>query len=720
MLFVCLLELGCRHVPRTPPGSAAIEPPGQSPGRHPFALCTPPDRSIAVGEEPVDLAVLPSVTGTPRLVVANAGSDDLSLVGRDGERWLEIQRIKSSPAPIALAIADVNADSHPDVIAIHRTDLVASVHLGAPDGTLGPLVSVPLDRPALALTAADLDGDGDVELAITSGERRKYGVLHLFTLDGAGTIRDEVRYEVHPIPIAVAAGDIRGDPGRELAVFHQWWPRHEIVSPGRPRRPEPERSAAAVTPSTTDGVLADLLGDGHLEAVVVSMDDYAEDPGKLVVYRDEGFDEFMARATVLLPQAPNQVLVHDIDGDGHPEVLAFLGIASLLERLPNVRLPSSLPPLDPAAGYPPPVLQVYRAKDTELELRAEVAADGLSFVAQDLTSDGSVDLAAVQGRLHVHSSPFVTRSRGPELADGMRSLSALDIDGDGDDEVVVERADGCSRLLAEGSELRLVPLERDEASRGRCARTAAADGATSAGTPPLTLNIPHSRERVLGPLPIASDQPPPVLIALRETDREVNWNGFQVDMDSPELHLYLARGTGKAVRVGTLVDDDGERTGSYVGLDGVSNILDLRHSSDVAEFATGDFDRDGNSELVLVDRRRQLYVLWGQAGGLLAAPVRWSVGHVQSLAIGDLDGDGFDELVTLSDRAAVIRIYAPTDTSTPRPGAVFGVGVGAHRVAIGVIDDDRGPEIVYDDRFTREFEVLRLSPCSRRPTRAAI
>lgn len=105
--------------------------------RRSFARCLPPDRSFAVGARPADLASLSRVGGSPALVVANEGSNDLSLVRREGDRWREVQRVSTGSAPFALAVSDIDADGSLDVTAIHREAPLASLHFGAADGTLG-------------------------------------------------------------------------------------------------------------------------------------------------------------------------------------------------------------------------------------------------------------------------------------------------------------------------------------------------------------------------------------------------------------------------------------------------------------------------------------------------------------------------------------------------------------------------------------------------------
>ena len=89
----------------------------------------------------------------------------------------------------AVAIADVNLDSHPDVLVVSTSGL--EVRLGSGDGMLGAPASFPAGS-AQFLTLGDLDGDGDAD-AVTSADSLHVGVL---LGQGDGTFSSPVSFPV--------------------------------------------------------------------------------------------------------------------------------------------------------------------------------------------------------------------------------------------------------------------------------------------------------------------------------------------------------------------------------------------------------------------------------------------------------------------------------------------------------------------------------------------
>jgi hypothetical protein len=104
---------------------------------------------------------------------------------------------------VSVAIADVNGDGKPDVIALDELDntidhSAISVLLGNGDGTLGTAVIYELEGSgAQSLVAADLNGDGKLDLVTTDANPKGSGLLTVLLNKGDGTFPNQVKYSSH-------------------------------------------------------------------------------------------------------------------------------------------------------------------------------------------------------------------------------------------------------------------------------------------------------------------------------------------------------------------------------------------------------------------------------------------------------------------------------------------------------------------------------------------
>ena len=135
--------------------------------------------------------------GAPGTVIQAWGSpvtldggnyDDAAIADLDGDGGLDIAATKPGtntvavwlgppagpptffPAglkPLAVCVADLNADTVPDVVVTSGRNATVSILLGAGGGALHAPISVPAAREPLDVAAADLDADGDTDLAVT-------------------------------------------------------------------------------------------------------------------------------------------------------------------------------------------------------------------------------------------------------------------------------------------------------------------------------------------------------------------------------------------------------------------------------------------------------------------------------------------------------------------------------------------------------------------------
>src|ERR1051325_4674492 len=226
-----LLACGCdgffhvrpHHTDTDAPSDAAM-PDGET-TPHAFHGCGFPGPPIALtGALPVAIAI-GDLDGDGRLdfVVANKNEDTIGvfLELRDGTFGTQtVYALGSAKGLAALALADVDSDGRPDVIATAATTSQVVVLSNMGDGrfALAPFISTGASPGALVVT--DLDGDGKPD--VVTAARNDHAVdVHLNS--GGGMFSAPTAYPVDNagaplVPTSLAVGKLAGDAAPDLAI----------------------------------------------------------------------------------------------------------------------------------------------------------------------------------------------------------------------------------------------------------------------------------------------------------------------------------------------------------------------------------------------------------------------------------------------------------------------------------------------------------------------
>lgn len=153
------------------------------------------------------------------LVEANENDSTLSVLMGNGDGTFQSQSVVANEAgslPIAMTAADFNGDGNLD-LAIASNDTV-TVLLGNGDGTFqySPALVTPVSpvNPK-SIAAGDFNGDGVPDLAVTDGNSATVLIL---TGNGNGTFQTGNAYAVGAGPIGMVAADLNGDGNPDLAI----------------------------------------------------------------------------------------------------------------------------------------------------------------------------------------------------------------------------------------------------------------------------------------------------------------------------------------------------------------------------------------------------------------------------------------------------------------------------------------------------------------------
>ncbi|MBI3846339.1 MAG: VCBS repeat-containing protein [Planctomycetes bacterium] len=336
-------------------------------------------------------------------------------------------------SPNALATGDLDGDGDTDLVASSSVQggglaIFTQVTPGKFDtrsvvlhGAAGDLLS--------GVAMADVDGDGDLDLVGTGGERSSH--LLLWTQESGAFQRVPIMVPAGasgdaPGPKGVAIGDVDGD-GRLDLVSANFDGNSVTVLYGDASRTFTRTAIVedAKLESPVSVALADLDGDGRAD--VMSADSQSGNVG--IFYFDSAGTE---RQRVFLPlpngAGPLSVATGDLDGDGRLDIACAAGSANELvvfyQRAMGGFDPADPPTIVSSAGEP---------------------GNPQSVAIADMNGDGRVDLVSANYNTHdatiyLQSSPG-RFSQAPRRVwdsdlDGPQALAVVDVDGDGDPDVV--------------------------------------------------------------------------------------------------------------------------------------------------------------------------------------------------------------------------------------------------------------------------------------------
>ena len=150
----------------------------------------------------------------PDLLVANEGSSNISLLTGMGDGTFAAEVSTPIASPLSLAAADLDGDGKLDVVvAAIGSDV--SVLLGHGDGTFASAVSFPTGAAykTNAVALADLDGDGRLDIIAANGS-----TLSILRGFGNGTFSSPISIDSINDATSIAVADFNGDDRLDLVV----------------------------------------------------------------------------------------------------------------------------------------------------------------------------------------------------------------------------------------------------------------------------------------------------------------------------------------------------------------------------------------------------------------------------------------------------------------------------------------------------------------------
>ena len=171
-----------------------------------------------------------------------------------------------------ITVNDFNGDEAPDVALTNRDSNDVSVFINNGDGSMQPAVSYAFGTWLWGITSADLDGDDDVDLAVIyiATSQMVEATVGIFRNNGDGTFATVEPHVVNGGAAWIAAADVDDDGDQDLAISQTFGDEVSILQ-NQGNATFVPNSAWLVSDGPMGLAIVDLDGDETREIVVAAM-----------------------------------------------------------------------------------------------------------------------------------------------------------------------------------------------------------------------------------------------------------------------------------------------------------------------------------------------------------------------------------------------------------------------------------------------------------------
>jgi hypothetical protein len=211
-----------------------------------------------------------------------------------------------------LAAADLNGDGKLDLVITNFNAATISVLLGNGDGTFQPHVEYTTGSGPTSVAVGDFNRDGKLDLVTTN---RYSDTISILLGNGDGTLTSGATYSTGPLPRWVSIADLNGDGKLDLAEVTDYpSPPTAAIYLGNGDGTFQSSVTYAIAADATSVITGDFNGDGRLD---LATSNYNGGTGSTVsILLGNGNGTFQPHKDYAAGSGPNQLIAGDFNSDG--------------------------------------------------------------------------------------------------------------------------------------------------------------------------------------------------------------------------------------------------------------------------------------------------------------------------------------------------------------------------------------------------------------------
>lgn len=282
--------------------------------------------------------------GAPDLVSTNRNSNNMTLMLNDGAGgFAPGVAVATGTNPRQAQAIDIDGDADLDLVVTNPGSSNITTHLNDGAGAFAPGVTIAVDQLPSRFVTGDFDGDGNTDLAAllfsNAGTNPSLGVVDVLFGNGSGGFPEFQRFGAGSAAQDIHAADLNADGRLDLITADSTRDAVYVLQ-GRGAGIYASDLRTPTGRQPREAVAVDLDRDGDLDLVVISQQDQ-----RLRTYTNDGSGGFVERSSVALAGTPRGLAVGLLDGDENPDVAVTLltgnqGVQTFLGKGDGTLLPT--------------------------------------------------------------------------------------------------------------------------------------------------------------------------------------------------------------------------------------------------------------------------------------------------------------------------------------------------------------------------------------------